>query len=257
MNIICIPIFADNYVFLWHDPATHRAMVVDPGQAAPVLEMLDVLQAQLLGIVNTHHHWDHVDGNPHLLAAFPGIPVYGGEGDRGRIPGQTHYLQDGDEVEFLGRQATVFAVPGHTLGHIAYYFAPTPVYPNGELFCGDTLFAGGCGRLFEGTPAQMMASLNRLRDLPPDTRVWCTHEYTQKNLEFALSVDTDNDVLKQRYQSVLRARAQDIATVPTTIALERQTNPFFRYQNAALMAQTHSRTFLESFTLLRSMKDRF
>ena len=175
MEILRIPAFQDNYIFVIHNPEDRTAAVVDPADAEPVLACLKELGAQLTVIFNTHHHMDHVGGNRQLLQQFPDATVYGGEDDRGRIPGQQVFLQEDDQVTFAGRKAQVFFVPGHTRAHIAYYFAPTKADNWGELFCGDTLFAGGCGRLFEGTPEQMVHSLSKLRQLPDRTRVWCAH----------------------------------------------------------------------------------
>ena len=209
MNIIRIPVLSDNYIFVLHDRTLNQAAVVDPAEAHPVLDCLESLGAKLVAIFNTHHHLDHVGGNKELLEAFPDAVVYGGEEDRGRIPRQQFFLKEGDKVEFAGKKGDVFFVPGHTKAHIAYYFAPTDKNEVGELFCGDTLFAGGCGRLFEGTPAQMVNSLSKLRSLPDNTRVWCAHEYTLSNLKFAITVDGNNLDLMNRYQEVTMAREND------------------------------------------------
>ena len=186
MQVERLSVLSDNYIFLLYDSQRQIAAVVDPAVAQPVLQRLQALEADLVAIFNTHHHSDHVGGNSQLLRQYPDAIVYGGEVDRGRIPGQQVFLQEGDRVEFSDRQAEVFFVPGHTRAHIAYYFAPQPDTEAGDLFCGDTLFAGGCGRLFEGTPQQMVQSLSKLRNLPDNTRVWCAHEYTLSNLKFAI-----------------------------------------------------------------------
>lgn len=252
MLIFRIPVLNDNYIFLLHDAARNTAAVVDPAVAPPVLQWLRDRQAKLVTILNTHHHSDHVGGNRELLQSFPEAVVYGGAVDRGRIPGQQVFLQAGDRVEFGDRVAEVFFVPGHTKAHIAYYFLPTET-EGGELFCGDTLFAGGCGRLFEGTPAQMVDSLSKLRSLPADTRVWCAHEYTLNNLRFALTVDPDNADLRSRYEQVQTLRRQDQATVPTSIALEQQTNPFLRWDQLRSSGEDAVKTFAR----LRQLKDQF
>lgn len=257
MQVYRIPALSDNYIFLLHDPDRHQAAVVDPAQAKPVLEKVRSLDAELTAIFNTHHHSDHVGGNQELLANFPQITVYGGAEDRGRIPGQQVFLQAGDRVNFAGRTAEILFVPGHTKAHIAYYFPPSKPGETGELFCGDTLFAGGCGRLFEGTPTQMVASLEQLRNLPDDTRVWCAHEYTLKNLQFALSVDGENLDLQQRFAEVKEARSKSQPTVPSSIALEKSTNPFLRWDFPNLQSATNSRDGIQAFTRLRGMKDRF
>jgi hydroxyacylglutathione hydrolase len=183
--------------------------------------------------------------------------VYGGAEDRGRIPEQQVFLRQGDRVEFADRSAEVFDIPGHTRGHIAYYFAPGPGEDTGELFCGDTIFAGGCGRLFEGSPAQMVASLSKLRSLPDQTRIWCAHEYTLGNLKFALTVDPDNLELRQRFAAVQAARYQGEATVPSTLVLEKCTNPFLRWDQPSVQQAVQQSDPVATFTILRRMKDQF
>lgn len=257
MAIHRIPAFQDNYIFVIHDPEHHTAAVVDPGDAKPVLTCLKELGARLTVIFNTHHHLDHIGGNRQLLSHFPDVIVYGGEEDRGRIPGQQVFLKEGDEVSFAGRRAKVYFVPGHTRAHIAYYFEPTEADNWGELFCGDTLFAGGCGRLFEGTPEQMVDSLDKLRQLPDRTRVWCAHEYTLKNLRFAITVDPDNLALQQRLEAVKQARAQDQATVPADLSLEKQTNPFLRWDSPELQQAVAGKSPVQTFARLRGKKDMF
>lgn len=250
MEIHRLPVLRDNYIFLLHDPATATAIVVDPAIAAPVIAKLEELGARLTAIFNTHHHWDHVDGNEDLRQVYPEVVIYGGAGDCGRIPGQQVFLEGGDCLSFGDQTFEVLFIPGHTLAHIAY---ATP----GHIFCGDTLFAGGCGRLREGTPAQMMASLDQLRQLPDNTQVWCSHEYTQKNLEFALTVEPDNVALQERYQGVLQRRKNNESTIPTTIALEKATNPFLRWQEPTIQAAVKGTSDLQTFTRLRGLKDQF
>lgn len=257
MDIVRIPVLFDNYVFILHDPVSRTAAVVDPAIAPPISEFLTQQQAQLVAIFNTHHHSDHVGGNPALRRQFPDVCIYGGEHDRGRIPGQQIYLQEGDRVTFAGRDAQVFFVPGHTRAHIAYYFAPVTAAEPGDLFCGDTLFAGGCGRLFEGTPAQMVNSLTKLRQLPETTRIWCAHEYTLKNLQFALTVEPDNLALKERFHTTQIARQYNEPTVPTVLAVEKQTNPFLRWDVGAIQATVQGKDAIETFAQLRRRKDRF
>ncbi|MFS8775778.1 hydroxyacylglutathione hydrolase [Synechococcus sp. W65.1] len=252
MRILQLPALRDNYIYLLYDPETATAAVVDPAVAEPVLDKLAELGAELVAIFNTHHHHDHVGGNRQLLERYPRAAVYGSQADRGRIPGQTVELRAGETVEFAGRQATVLLVPGHTRGHVAYYFPES-----GDLFCGDTLFAGGCGRLFEGTPEQMVGSLDQLRQLPEATRVWCAHEYTLNNLRFALTVDGDNPDLQARYQQVAALRQAGSPTVPSTIGEERRTNPFLRWDQPALQAATGVLDPVQVFARLRGMKDQF
>lgn len=257
MQIHRLSVLTDNYIFLLHDPEQNVAVVVDPAEAQPVLHQLKQLNATLIAIFNTHHHHDHVGGNRQLLQAFPKAVVYGGVEDRGRIPGQSVFLQEGDLVTFANRTAEIFFVPGHTRAHIAYYFPADVPNGAGELFCGDTIFAGGCGRLFEGTPAQMVDSLNKLRTLPDNTRIWCAHEYTLKNLQFALTVDTKNSRLQQRFAEVKAARDRSEATIPSVLGIEKQTNPFLRWDVPELQAATKAQNDIQTFSRLRGMKDHF
>lgn len=258
MQIIRIPVLSDNYIFLLWDSTRKIAAVVDPAVAKPVLNKLNELEgAELVAIFNTHHHSDHVGGNRELITHYPNLTVYGGESDSGRIPGQKVFLREGDSVEFGDRTGTVFFVPGHTRAHIAYYFPPVTPEETGELFCGDTLFAGGCGRLFEGTPAQMVDSLSKIRTLPDNTRVWCAHEYTLKNLQFALSVDGNNQDLQQRYTKVQASRNQGEATVPSLLGTEKLTNPFLRWDIPALQTAVKTSEPVQTFARLRGMKDTF
>lgn len=257
MEIIRLPVLSDNYIFILHDSLRQIAAVVDPAIAAPVLDTVNRLQADLVAIFNTHHHSDHVGGNLELIAQFPQLVVYGGAEDRGRIPGQQVYLQEGDRVAFGDRVGEVYFVPGHTRAHIAYYFAPVSPQEVGELFCGDTIFAGGCGRLFEGTPAQMVDSLGKLRSLPDNTRIWCAHEYTLGNLKFALTVDPDNVDLQARFEQVKGDRALDRATIPTELKIEKLTNPFLRWDSPAIQRAMALQDPVEVFGKLRGQKDRF
>ncbi|MBF2075909.1 MAG: hydroxyacylglutathione hydrolase [Synechococcales cyanobacterium C42_A2020_086] len=257
MHIHRLPALSDNYIFVLHDPQHQIAAVVDPATAEPVLQCLRSLKANLVAIFNTHHHGDHVGGNSTLLRHFPQAVVYGGAQDRGRIPGQQVFLQEGDTVTFGDRTAEVLFVPGHTRAHIAYYFPP--VLPNepGELFCGDTLFAGGCGRLFEGTPTQMVDSLSKIRALPDQTRVWCAHEYTLKNLQFALTVDGTNSELQDRLMTVQAMRQRAESTVPSWLGEEKRTNPFLRWDQPELQTRVNSQDPIQTFARLRGMKDQF
>lgn len=257
MQVYRLPALSDNYIFLLHDEKQKVAAVVDPAEAQPVLRRLEELGAELVAIFNTHHHNDHVGGNRQLMQHFPNVRVYGGAEDRGRIPGQEVFLIEGDRVEFAGKIGEVFFVPGHTRAHIAYYFPPDATGETGDLFCGDTLFAGGCGRLFEGTPTQMVESLGKLRALPDNTRVWCAHEYTLKNLEFALSVDANNADLQTRFADVKAARSRSEATVPSTLGVEKRTNPFLRWDDTALQSAAKSKDQIQTFARLRGMKDRY
>jgi hydroxyacylglutathione hydrolase len=257
MQVYRLPVLSDNYIFLLHDRDRNIAAVVDPARSQPVLEQLQALGAELTAIFNTHHHNDHIGGNQELIEHFPQITVYAGAVDRGRIPGQQVFLNAGDRVSFANRTAEILFLPGHTKAHIAYYFPPNNPGETGELFCGDTLFGGGCGRLKEGTPAQMVASLGQLRNLPDNTRVWCAHEYTLTNLEFALSVDGDNLDLQHRFEEVKAARSRSEATIPSSIAIEKSTNPFLRWDFPSIQSATNSRDPVQTFARLRGMKESF
>ncbi len=257
MEIKRIPVLSDNYIFVLADIEQKLAAVVDPAVAQPVIDYLAEIDAQLIAIFNTHHHSDHVGGNNRLIQHFPQLCVYGGAEDRGRIPHQQVYLKGGDTVQFAHRTGKVFFVPGHTRAHIAYYFPPTTSQEIGELFCGDTIFAGGCGRLFEGTPAQMLESISQLRQLPDNTRVWCAHEYTLNNLKFALTVDSENVDLQERYRAVQQARNVGLATIPSLLGTEKLTNPFLRWDQPALQATAKINEPVGVFGRIREMKNRF
>jgi len=227
LQILAVPAFADNYLWLIHD-GTHAA-AVDPGDATPILDTLAEYRLSLSAILLTHHHADHVGGVPQLLQRFP-APVFGPRKEG--IAQVTDPLSEGDRVVLpeLDLTLRVFDVPGHTRGHIAY-FAPSRNW----LFCGDTLFAGGCGRLFEGTPAQMAQSLGKLAALPDNTQVYCAHEYTLSNLNFANAVEPNNIALQNRIKNEQAKRDRGEATVPSTIGLEKATNPFLRYQERSIL----------------------
>ena len=257
MEIKRIPVLSDNYVFVLSDLEQKKAAVIDPAVASPILNYLTKIDCQLVAIFNTHHHHDHVGGNKELVRHYPDVCVYGGVEDKGRIPHQQVFLKQGDTVQFADRIGRVYFVPGHTRGHIAYYFPPTKADETGELFCGDTIFAGGCGRLFEGTPSQMVDSIGKLRQLPDNTRVWCAHEYTLSNLKFAVTVDRDNMALQERYEAVKQARSNNIPTVPSLLGVEKQTNPFLRWDNPAIQATAKINEPARVFGRIRGMKDNF
>ncbi|MDA8092523.1 MAG: hydroxyacylglutathione hydrolase [Betaproteobacteria bacterium] len=252
LHIEPIPAFRDNYIWLLQ--RGRYAAVVDPGDAQPVLEALRRKDLTLVAILNTHHHADHVGGNMPLTRIHP-VPVYGPA--RESIPAITHPIDNGDRVQIpqLDLVLSVLGVPGHTLGHIAYYGA-------NSLFCGDTLFGCGCGRLFEGTGAQMHASLTALATLPDDTQVYCAHEYTAANIRFARQVEPDNAALKEREAWVSALRAAGQPTLPSTVGLERRTNPFLRCGEpavAASAARQAGSTLADPvavFIALRAWKDR-
>ncbi len=251
-----IPAFNDNYIWLLRRPDSPDSVVVDPGDAAPVLEVLARRNLRLTAILVTHHHPDHVGGLARLVAET--APTVYGPRNRA-IHGIDRRLGAGDRVELLGRTFEVMEVPGHTLDHIAYFGAGEPPL----LFCGDTLFAGGCGRLFEGTAPMMHRSLQSLAALPAETRVYCAHEYTLANLAFARAVEPDNADLVHRQAQAEATRARGEPTVPSDIALERATNPFLRCDVAALVASLRAQGRLrgespeEVFAAVRGWKDSF
>ena len=222
LDVVLVPALGDNYIYLLCEPASATVAVVDPGDTGPVLAELDRRGWSLDLIINTHHHGDHVAGNGALKQRF-GAPVVGPRADASRIRGLDRGVGEGDTIQVGDQIGVVIETPGHTSGHIAVHFADSRA-----LFCGDTLFAMGCGRLFEGTPAQMWASLQKLRDLPGDTRVYCGHEYTQKNAQFALSLEPDNTVLQSRVAHIDRLRAGGTPTIPSLLSDEVETNPFLR-----------------------------
>ena len=256
IRIITVPAFHDNYLWLFHHPDSTDAYAVDPGDAAAIESALQAYKLHLKGILVTHHHADHIGGIP-ALVKHRDIPVYGPLSKH--IPDVTHPLSEGDELQLPGPFGfQVLAVPGHTLDHIAYHEPRERV-----LFCGDTLFAAGCGRMFEGNPRQMQASLQKLAELPPQTAVYCAHEYTTANLGFASAVEPDNRGIQDRVEATRRLRRDDKPSVPSTIAQELQTNPFLRVKEPTVVAAASRYTGTEIqapadvFAALRSWKDNF
>lgn len=230
LSIQLVPLLRDNYAYLLRDDASGKTAVVDPSEHQPVLQLLQRLGWRLDYVMNTHHHHDHSGGNLGLKAAT-GCVIVGPKADEARIPGIDIALADGENFDLGAARATVIDIPGHTKGHIAFWFAA-----EAAVFCGDTLFALGCGRMFEGTPPQMWHSLTRLRDLPPETRVYCGHEYTQANARFALTLDGANPALVARAAEIDQRRARGEPTIPSTIGEERRTNPFLRGDDAGFAA---------------------
>jgi len=253
MEVEIIPVLSDNYIYLFHDNKTQITVVVDPAEAAPVMQVLNKKGWPLTHIINTHHHWDHIGGNTELKKRY-NCEIIGPASEIKRIPAMDHLLRDGDTLQ-LGRfKAKIFEVPGHTTGHIIYWFEEEDV-----LFSGDTLFSLGCGRLFEGTPEQMWSSLQKIRGLPEQTRVYCTHEYTLSNGAFALTLEPDNEELKEYLKRVNSLRQDNKPSLPSSIALEKQTNPFLRvdclpFQKAGNFLGQDP---VAIFTEIRKRKDQF
>lgn len=257
MNLTALPAFTDNYIWMLDDG--REALVVDPGESAPVIAALDTRGLALAAILVTHHHGDHVGGVDALRARLRG-QVFGPR--RETIPTPYKALDDGDCVELLGRRFEVIDVPGHTSGHIAFFEPGGGALGAPLLFCGDTLFSGGCGRLFEGTAAQMHASLTRLASLPGPTRVCCAHEYTLSNLRFAHAVEPGNAALDEYTSWCTRIRERGEPTLPSTIARERAVNPFLRGDEPAVRqrAREHGATGSDGsavFAALRQWKNEF
>ncbi|TEW56764.1 hydroxyacylglutathione hydrolase [Psychromonas sp. RZ22] len=253
-SVLTIPAFDDNYIWLIKDSQSQRCVVVDPGDATPVLAILEAQQLTLEAIILTHHHRDHVGGVEALLSMEPNIKVF----CKNSLFANAILVDEGDQVDFFdGRLIlNVWQVAGHTLDHIAYFNEQM-------LFCGDTLFSGGCGRVFEGTYQQMFSALSRLASLPATTKVFCAHEYTQNNLIFALHVDPNNDELISYIRQVSKLRQQGLPTVPTTIKREKLINPFLRtsddnlINNLQVLLTKPISKGLQCFEALRISKDHF
>ena len=245
---------------LLEQPQQRQAAVVDPADAEPVMMALEHGDMDLVAILQTHHHWDHIGGTRTLLQRWPQAVVVGNPKDEHRLPPISHPVGDGDRFELLGRSVDVLALPGHTTGHIAYVL-PACVSDGQsqppELLCGDTLFSCGCGRLFEGTPTQMLNSLERLAALPPETRIWCAHEYTSKNVAFALTQDPHNPALQAFAQQVEQLHQAQLPTIPSRLAVELQVNPFLRCHTPALQAATGKTDPVQVLAELRQRRNQF
>lgn len=253
LKIIQLPVLTDNYIYLIHDLNSKQTAVVDPAVAEPVLKTLKEQGWELNYIFNTHHHGDHVGGNLELKTET-GCKIVASKNDSHRIPGLDIAVSDGDFFQLGLHQISIIETIGHTSGHIAYHFANDDL-----LFCGDTLFVMGCGRLFEGTAQQLWESLQKLKKLPETTKVYCAHEYSLNNGRFALSVEPDNQALQNRMVNIKQLRADNLATVPSTIGEELATNPFFREDSLTLQKslKMQGKTPVKIFTALRKMKDNF
>lgn len=251
MEVRALPALSDNYIYLLLDG--DKAAVVDPGVPDVVIEALEAEGRGLDLILNTHHHGDHIAGNEALKARY-GAYLIGPAAEAGRISGMDRQVAAGDSVEFAGKTASVIETPGHTTGHIAFHFAS-----EAALFCGDTLFSLGCGRMFEGSPQQFWDSLKKLRALPEETQVYCGHEYTASNARFAVSIDPDNTTLAERSNDVERLRAAGQPTIPSRLGEEIAANPFLRADDPGLQAALglSGQDPVTVFADIRSRKDRF
>jgi hydroxyacylglutathione hydrolase len=256
--IVPVPQLSDNYAYLVIDEAAKVCGVVDCAEADKVLAEVSRRKLKLVAVLSTHWHFDHVGGNQGLVNAQPGLKVYGARAEGGRIPALTDPLDDGDTVRIGSLEGRVIGIPAHTNGHIAYYFPQLKA-----AFTGDTLFVAGCGRVFEGKAATMLESLRRLSALPDDTQVYCGHEYTEKNLRFALTMEPDNQAIKARLEWAARMRSAGNPTVPSTIGEEKRINPFIRVESPELRATLKRRNpslgddSVAIFAMTRELKDRF
>lgn len=255
LDLVTIPCLKDNYAYLIHNPMTHETALIDVPEAAPLLAALALRGWTLTDVLLTHHHWDHIDGLPDLLAGLPRKPrIWGAAADAHRLPPLDHALTEGDQPVICGEAVNILDMPGHTLGHIAFHF-PGSHY----LFSGDSLMVMGCGRLFEGTPAQMWGALQKTNTLPGETWVCSGHEYTASNIRFALSLEPSNPqlILALQWAGVVLAKGN--STVPSTLAQERQTNPFLRAHSPDLRAHLSmtDASDVDVFTEIRARKDKF
>jgi hydroxyacylglutathione hydrolase len=253
LDIAVIPLLKDNYGYLVHDAASGQTAAVDPSQAEPMLVGAQEHGWRISHILNTHHHWDHTDGNLGIKQAT-GARVVGPAYDRDRIPGIDQAVDEASGFAFAGHHAEILFIPGHTRGHIAFHFADSKA-----VFCGDTLFSIGCGRTFEGTAQQMWSSLCKLRDLPDETWIYCGHEYTESNCRFALTVEPENRDLAEFAEAVKHARAQGEKTIPSNLGIEKFCNPFLRADQPRLLAKFGgpSQDPATAFGAIRAAKDKF
>jgi hydroxyacylglutathione hydrolase len=258
MKVIPIPVLSDNYAYLVVDEATNEAGVVDPSEAKPVAAVVRQEGVKLTSIMNTHHHWDHVGGNEELVQEFGSLRVYGHNRDKSRTPCITDLLDGEDQIKVGNLTAQVIFIPCHTSGHVAFYFDK-----ESTVFTGDTLFIAGCGRLFEGTAADMHNNMVKLMSLPDNTKIYCGHEYTEKNLRFALTLEPSNSQIQAKLKWSTEQRAQKLPTIPSTVAEEKEINPFVRVDSQELQENIKKKfpdLSLNSVSVLektRYLKDNF
>lgn len=253
LEIIQIPVLNDNYIYLIHEPISKITAVIDPAIAEPVLEILHDKGWSLNYIFNTHHHWDHVGANSELKQKT-NCKIFASATDSSRVPGIDKELKQGDTLKLGEQSIKIIATPGHTLGHIVYHFVE-----NNSLFCGDTLFSMGCGRLFEGTAEQMWQSLQLIKQLPKQTKIYCAHEYTLANGKFALTLEPNNQQLLDRLKQVKKLRSDNKPTIPSTLEQELASNPFLREDSQEIkeLINMTDKTAVETFTKIRILKDQF
>lgn len=254
LQIELVPCLKDNYAYLLHDVDTGTVGVVDPSEAVPVIDALSKKKCNLTYILNTHHHHDHTGGNAELKARY-GAKVIGSAVDKDRIPGIDIVLNDGDKWMFAGHEVHVIETPGHTRGHISFYFPGS-----GAIFTGDTLFSLSCGKLFEGTPDQMLSSLRKIMSLPDDTNIYCGHEYTLGNSKFALSIEPNNEALQSYAAHVAHLRSKGLPTIPTTLKMEKSCNPFLRTSSIEIRRSLQipeTANEAEALGVIRLAKDHF
>ncbi|KAL1298363.1 hypothetical protein HN51_042735 [Arachis hypogaea] len=254
LQIELVPCLRDNYAYLLHDVNTGTVGVVDPSEAVPIIDALSRKNINLTYILNTHHHYDHTGGNEELKARY-GAKVIGSGIDKERIPGIDIYLNDGDKWMFAGHEVHVMDTPGHTRGHISFYFPGSKA-----IFTGDTLFSLSCGKLFEGTPEQMQSSLTKIMSLPDETSIYCGHEYTLSNSKFALSIEPGNKELQSYAAHVASLRSKGMPTIPTTLKTEKATNPFLRTSSAEIrrvLKIADTADDAETLGVIRQAKDNF
>ena len=253
LEIIQLPVLNDNYIYLIHEPVSAQTAVVDPAVCQPVLDTLKQKGWTLNYILNTHHHNDHIGANLELKASTH-CQIIAAEADQHRIPEIDIFVKEGDIFALGNEQIKIIETPGHTVGHIVFYLKNSNM-----LFCGDTLFSMGCGRLFEGSAEQMWKSLQKLKALPKETKIYCAHEYTQANGKFALTLEPDNQELQKRIQQVKQLREENNSTIPTTLALELQTNPFLREDSPAIQQalNMNKQPLHQVFSKVRELKDNF